>query len=253
MRHLGTAVVLALVAAAFVVLLGLGLWQLDRNQQKKDLTRDRGVALAAPPLAAGAAAAGHEGNEWRRLALAGEWDYARAQIVANRTRFGLRGEEVHVPLLPPGGGPAILVNRGWYPLAERERVLAGLATNEPAEGLILAPFGAVGRRTADGAWTRFDLDAIAAELPYALAPIRVLAGELVESPPLLLPEELPVTGFEGFRNTTPHIEYALTWFGIAAVLVATAGVRIWQRRHGEEAATRSPTLERSAHDGHEAA
>lgn len=253
MRGLGTLAVLALVAAAFVVLLGLGLWQLDRNQQKRDFTSESEAAIAAPPLAADAAAAGDEGNAWRRLALEGEWDYERAQIVANRTRFGLRGEEVHVPLLPPGGGPAILVNRGWYPRELREQVLAELATNEPAEGLILAPFGTAGRRTADGTWTRFDLDAIAAELPYALAPIRVLAGELVESQPRRMPEELPVTGFESFRNTTPHIEYALSWFGLAAALVATAGVRIWQRRHGEEAGTRAPVLERSAHDGHEAA
>ena len=253
MRRLQMPLVLALVAAAFVVLIGLGVWQLARNEQKKELTRERDAAIAAAPLPADAASALDRGAfDFRRLSLDGEWDYERAQIIANRTRFGLRGEEVYVPLLPPGGGPAILVNRGWYPLGEREQVLARLEASEHPEGLILVPGGARASLTADGAWTRFHLDSIAAELPYSVVPFHVLAGELVEKPPRRLPGELPVTGYEGYRNTTPHVEYALTWFGLAAALVATAAVRIWQRSRGTETAPRLRTSDRSS-DGHEAA
>ncbi|MYA19233.1 MAG: SURF1 family protein [Chloroflexi bacterium] len=237
MRRLQTPALLALVVAALVVLVGLGSWQLVRNEWKQGLVRDRNAALAASPLAAAEAARlDAEATEYRRVALEGEWDYGRAQIVANRTRFGLRGEDVYVPLLPAGGAPALLVRRGWYPAAERDRVLAGLEANEPPEGLALLPSSTDSRRNEDGAWTRFGFESIAVALPYPVAPLYVVAGERVEQPPRQVPEELPLTGYEGYRNTTPHIEYALTWYGLAVVLAVTAGVRIRQQRRGREAA-----------------
>ena len=63
----------------------------------------------------------------------------------------------------------------------------------------------------------------------------MIAGERVEQQPRQAPDELPVTGYDGYRNTTPHIEYALTWFGLAAVLAVTTGVRIRQQRRSREA------------------
>ena len=238
MRRLQTPAVLVLVAAALVVLTALGAWQLTRNEWKQQLIRDRDAAIAAPPIAAAEATTlDGESIEYRRVALDGEWDYGRTQIVANRTRFGLRGEDVYVPLLTGGGTPALLVHRGWYPAAERERVLAGLEANAPPEGLALRASNAMTNRNAEGAWTRFGLDSIAGALPYPVAPLYVIAGERVEQQPRQAPDELPVTGYEGYRNTTPHIEYALTWFGLAAVLAVTTGVRIRQQRRGREAAS----------------
>ena len=247
MRRPGTPAVLALVAAALAVLAALGVWQLARHGYKQRLAEERAAALAAAPLAAGEAAraasdggGGADAVAWRRVALDGEWDYARAQIVANRTRFGLRGEEVYVPLRPADGAPALLVRRGWYPAEERGAVLAGLAASEPAEGLALPSGGAVAGRGADGAWIRFGPASIAAALPYAVAPVHVAAGGLADPPPRRLPDERPVTGYARWRNTTPHVEYALTWFGLAAALAATAGARMRRGRAGRGAAPGPP-------------
>lgn len=247
MRRLQTPALLVLIVAALVVLSGLGTWQLARNGWKQALIEDRDAAIAAPPLhAAEAAVRDGEGGEYRRVALEGEWDYGRAQIVANRTRFGLRGEDVYVPLLPAEGAPALLVHRGWYPASERDRVLAGLEANAPPEGLALRASNTDSRRNEDGAWTRFALDSIAGTLPYPVAPLYVIAGERVAQQPRRVPDRLPVTGYEGYRNTTPHIEYALTWYGLAVVLAVTAGVRIRQQRRGRDAA---PAGEGNAADG----
>ncbi len=236
MRRLQTPALLVIIVAALVVLVGLGTWQLARNEWKQGLVKDRDAAIAAPPLAAAEAAAlDSQAVEYRRVALEGEWDYGRAQIVANRTRFGLRGEDVYVPLLTGEGAPALLVLRGWYPAAERDRVLAGLEANAPPEGLALRASSTDSRRNADGEWTRFGLDSIAGALPYPVARLYVLAGERVERQPRLVPEELPVTGYEGYRNTTPHIEYALTWYGLAVVLAVTVAVRIRQQHRSREA------------------
>lgn len=236
MRRFQNPAVLVLVLAALVVLAGLGTWQLARNEWKQGLVEDRDAAIAAPPLAAAEAARlDGEAIEYRRIALEGEWDYRSAQIVANRTRFGLRGEDVYVPLLTGESTPALLVHRGWYPAAERDRVLAGLEANAPPEGLVLRASSTDSRRNADGDWTRFSIDAIGGALPYPVAPLYVISGARVEQQPRRVPDELPVTGYEGYRNTTPHIEYALTWYGLAVVLAVTAGVRIRQQRRGREA------------------
>ena len=243
-----TAVLLAFVALGVVVLGGLGAWQLARHNHKQDLTRERDARIAAPPLAT-AAAATLEGDalDYRRVRLDGAWDYERLQIIANRLRFGLRGEEVVVPLLPAGGGPAILVSRGWYPADERAAVLARLPEGDAGlEGLARVGSGLRATRAGDGAWTRFDVASIAKRLPYAVAPWRVTAGALLDASPRSPPAERPVTGYEGYANTTPHVEYALTWFGLAVALVVTAALRL--ARGG-----RATETERRPDDGHEAA
>ena len=235
-----TLLLLALAAAGAVVLSGLGAWQLMRNDYKHDLTRELDARGAAAPLTPVEAASMPDADlDYRRLALAGEWDYDRLQVIANRMRFGQRGEEVVVPLRPAGGGPAVLVNRGWYPVAEREAVLAMLADeDEGLDGLIRVGRSLRATQGPDESWTRFDVASIAGLLPYDVVPWRATAGELVEQLPRSAPPERPVTLYEGYTNTTPHMEYALTWFGLAAAMLVTASVRVW--RGGGESRPEEP-------------
>lgn len=225
-----TVVLLALAVAGAIVLSGLGSWQLMRNDYKHDLSAELAARIAATPITpAEAVAMPGDEIDYRRLALDGEWDYDRLQVIANRTRYGQRGEEVVVPLRPAGGGPAVLVNRGWYPAAEREAVLAVLAgDDEGLDGLIRVGRSLRATQGPDGSWTRFDVASIAELLPYEVVTWRATAGTLVEHLPRSAPPERPVTLFEGYENTTPHMEYALTWFGLAAAMLVTAGVRVWR-------------------------
>ena len=204
-----TPLVVVLVVAALVVLVGLGSWQLARYQYKQDLTDERAASIAETPISAiDASALAEDELEYRRLALEGEWDYERLQVIANVLRFGARGEEVVVPLVPAGGGPAVLVNRGWYPVDERDQVLSGLASGDAnLEGLVLTGGGPRASQTAEGAWTRFDVASMGAVLPYPVEPWRVIAGELVEEWPRQAPDARPVTGFEGLyeRDAAPRL------------------------------------------------
>ena len=240
-----TAVLLALAVTGAIVLSALGTWQLMRNGYKHDLTAERAARVAAAPLTpADAASMPHDDLDYRRLAFVGEWDYERLQVIANRTRYGRRGEEIVVPLLPAGGGPAVLVNRGWYPVAEREAVLAILADeDEGLDGLIRVGRSLRATQGPDGLWTRFDIASIAVLLPYEVVPWRATAGELVERLPRSAPPERPVTLYEGYTNTTPHIEYALTWFGLAAAMLVTAGVRARRGGGASRPAPDGPTHE----------
>lgn len=232
----------ALLVAAFTVLVALGTWQLSRHREKQEIETTFDARTAADPLdIAAARALPPEQLEFRRVRLTGRWDHARTMTVTNRIRFGVRGEEVVIPLLVEGG-PAVLVNRGWYPLTRREPVLAALAAEERGvvDGLArYLPSGSA-RRAAAGAWTRVHVASMAESLPYPVEPWSVVAGDRIEGNPLAPPEGLPVTGWLSYENTIPHLGYALTWWGIAAALVVTSALRLGLRRNREQPSVDPP-------------
>jgi len=227
--RLPTPILLALLVAAFAVLIGLGVWQLQRNEWKQGLVEASHARTEAAPLDI-TDATGHAPDEieFRRVRLHGSWLLDDALILANRARYSVRGEEIVVPVALEGGGPAVLVNVGWIPDGAREDVLRELAAADDAgviEGLAVDATGREGNVIPSGSWSHLDTAAMGEALGYELAPWFVLGGSERTSAPSPS-EPLPVAGWRRYENTTPHIEYALTWFGIAAALGASAFFRL---------------------------
>lgn len=237
-------VTLALLGLAVLVLLALGTWQVMRQRDANAATSERNASVAALPL------------EWRadppltteevdfhRLRVSGRWDNGRTMALANVVRYDTRGEEAVTPFLPDDGGPAILVNRGWYPIAERDRILTQLAGEERAtveglaraalkpEGASLIVTGSASGRTPDGSWAWFDIPTMSQDLPYAVVPWRLVQG--VRDPgDRQPPPTLPIQLWGTEVSDQPHTEYAITWFSLAAALVVIAGLRLRAERHG---------------------
>lgn len=242
--RLPVPLLLTILAMAVAVLLGLGTWQVQRSFAKDALVRERATRLAAPPVE-GIEAGGREPSNlaWRRVQLTGTWDHSHSLVLANRVRYGVKGEELVTPLLPDGGGPGVLVNRGWYPDAERARVRAALDAQARAEveGLAVDGSGRTARQTAQGTWTGLAPASVAAAEGIALQPWFVLQGVPAADGTLGPGVSLPVQRYRPFANTTPHIEYALTWYGIAAVLVGIAFARfVIAPRRARRSATPGP-------------
>lgn len=227
--RLPTPALLALLALAVAVLLGLGTWQVQRYTWKQGVIEDRAARLAAPPLEAPAVLESSTDDvEWHRVHLRGTWDHPRSMVLANRIRYGLRGEELVTPLLTDGGRTAILVNRGWYPESERTRARAALDAEATAdvEGLAFDASGRSARQTAQGTWTALDPASMGESAGMRFLPWAVLQGTATTDD--LRPPEggaLPAQRYRPYENTTPHVQYAITWYGIAAVLVAVAVAR----------------------------
>lgn len=239
--RLPAPVLLGLLVAVIALLLSLGTWQLQRNDWKNNLVEARNERTDAAPLAfEDARTLDLDALDYHRLADEGDWDHDRSFILANRARFQTKGEELVTPLLLAPDGPAVLVNRGWYPDGERAAVQADLeAWPNTVTGLI-SVHTASARVTAAGTWTGIDPTAMGAELPYEVLPWIVIEGDRVES--TANPDgELPVQRYAAFANTTPHMEYALTWFSLAVALIAVAAIRF--RPKSSRTRSRAPSFE----------
>lgn len=216
-----------LLIAAVAVLVGLGTWQLQRNEWRNNLVAERNARLDDGHLAADRIRSMPvEDVDFRLIEATGSWDNDHTMRIANRVRYHSRGEEIVTPLLIEPGGPAVLVLRGWAPKELVDDVLADLSTEAAGRiaGLVRYHEGLDARQTPQGTWTGMAPDDMAATLPYEVLPWFIIEGDLIDpnAPP---PEELPTQGFLPYESHVPHLEYAFTWFGIAAVLVGVAVIR----------------------------
>jgi surfeit locus 1 family protein len=227
--------IVGLLVAAVAVLCALGTWQVTRLQQAREAKAHREERIAEPPLEWHGELALAAGDvDYRRVRVSGAWDHARTTLIANRVLFDVLGREAVTPLLPDSGGPAILVNRGWFPDSRRDAVLAGLSAERTAtvEGLARVRDDLqAGRRLPSGEWTRLDPVVMARELPYPVVDWQLVEGrrETAEDA-RFAPTSFPVQRYAVGGQEPPHLDYALTWFGLAAALIATAVIRLRPRR-----------------------
>lgn len=209
-----------LVLAAEAVLVGLGLWQWQRYGAKQELQASFVARTSSAPLTVTQLDALPEPErDFQLVQLTGRWDTERLFRVSNRYRSSFQGEEAVVPLVLDDGR-AVLVNRGWYPIEERDRVLAQLRAEVRAEvhGLSRRRPDLSGGPLANGTWSRFDAPSMAATLPYPSAGWVLIEGDMVRGEELGVSRQLPVTGWVPLQSEVPHFEYAMTWWGMALVL-----------------------------------
>ncbi len=212
----------ALIVLAVAVLVGLGVWQLQRNQWKQDLVAQYDARTEAPPLTIrDATGLDPEELDYRHVTLEGQYPAGEVMLLANRIRAATRGQELIVPLQPADGGPLVLVNYGWVPDGWWDSTAIQWPTT-PIEGLARSIEGRDARQTDAGTWTGVSAEAMGAALGQPVAEWYVVAGTEREPEAGTGGQAPPIQGWVRFVNTTPHVEYALTWFGLAAALVAVA-------------------------------
>jgi surfeit locus 1 family protein len=223
MRRRPWAVLLAGAAAALVCI-RLGFWQLDRLAQRRATNARVAVRLAQPALAAESivAAARHPAAlDYRRARLSGRFDFSRQVIVVARPLGGRPGVHVVTPLRL-ADGTAILVERGWAPAPDgRTADLAALIEPEEAacDGVLLLPRGpgSAGAETWPLKVRAVDPALLAPRFPYGVLPVVLRRADSPAG--ALRPVPLPE------RTEGPHLSYAVQWFAFAAIaLVGSAAL-----------------------------
>lgn len=234
LRGLVRPAVATLVALA--ILIGLGVWQLERLAWKEGLIAAINDGLGRPP-----APLEQPPDAWRELA---DKEYRPVSVVGRfrhgdeRRLFATEGSEtgwhVYTPLETEGGN-LVLVNRGFVPdrLRNPATRAAGQVEGEvTVKGLVRQP-GVKGwfdpePDTARNAFYWRDLAGMAAPLGEQdrarLLPFFVDAAAEPANP-----GGWPKGGVTRLDIPNRHLEYALTWFGLAGALVAVFAAFAWTR------------------------
>ena len=227
MRELLVPSLLAL--AGLLVLLGLGTWQMQRLAFKQDLSHRIKARLDAPPVPLQTALALYRRNpeeaEYLRLKLKG-----RFLNSGEIHLYGLRAKKPGWLIITPfrtEEGPLVFVNRGFVPrhLKEREKRKDGLVEGlTEVTGLLRAPTAGKGafapaNRPRQNRWFSVDLPAMAAQVP-GLAPDKAdLVPFIVDAEAQPGQKSWPRGGATRIKFENRHLEYALTWYGLAAALL----------------------------------
>jgi len=201
------------------ILMGLGVWQLQRLTWKEALIATVNGHMAAAPVTLNQALAmSADDAQYRKVALDGHFDNSREAYVFST---GAGGDPVYHVLTPfiTGDGRTLMVDRGEIPqskLSPRSR--AAVEGETRLVGVWRVPDGP-GPFTPKPdpekhIWYARDLSGIAAADGVKLA-----APVVIEADSTPNPGGFPVGGQTVVDFPNNHLQYAITWFGLAAGLI----------------------------------
>lgn len=206
------------------ILLALGMWQLDRSEQKRVFLQLQEQASTTEVLHLSTAIENNAAElRYRNVEVAGRYDVEHQFLIDNQISGGKAGYFVLTPLVLAGESKAVLVNRGWIPLNhdrsavpdlkinKLEAIITGRINNFPGVGIKLA-----GAEIPTESWPSVvqvvDSNILAKKLGYSLFQFQVE-----------LAKELP-DGFKREWQTSTimppeqHTAYAVQWFALALTL-----------------------------------
>lgn len=218
-----------LVIAAVIVMIRLGLWQLDRLDQRRAFNArvEEQLAQSALEISEENLRADLYNMEYREAIVLGEYDHDRQVVLRNQDWQGRLGVHLLTPLIVQGSDRAIMVNRGWIPYEDFE---AGKLSQFDENGLV--EVNGVIRRSqtkpriggradqipAEGepplqAWNWINVGGIAGQLPYELLPV------YLQGSPEPSRNQMPYrTQLELDLSEGSHLGYAFQWFTFALIL-----------------------------------
>lgn len=208
----------------FPVLIGLGLWQLNRAEAKRILIaiqqqgeNSLGVTLSGP------VAGDWQAILYKNAEAKGRYDVKHQFLLDNQVYRGKAGYFVLTPFTIEGTDMNVLVNRGWLPLgATREDIpdismvdspvkISGRINRFPRVGLTLAG-ATIPTKTWPALIQVVDADVVSRQLGYKILPFQI---------------ELDKSAANGFvrewreNSVMPpekHVAYAVQWFLLAITL-----------------------------------
>jgi surfeit locus 1 family protein len=226
MFHRKWLIATLLVLAGTALCIRLGIWQLDRLEQRRAFNAQVQSAQAQPVLDLNQEQPENIAEmEWRAVEVSGEYDFENQVAVRNQYYGSEYGYHLLTPLL--FDGQAVFVDRGWIP-AEGNPAPADWRKYDESGTVSLSgqirlgqakpAFGGVADALpADGArldiWNNADLARIRTQIPYPILPVYIQpkTDPNDTEPPIPFQPEVELT--EG-----PHFGYALQWFTFATIL-----------------------------------
>lgn len=205
-----------------LILLGLGIWQVQRLQWKEGLIAQRDAAVAAAPIAPPQTLDAARAAQFRHVAADGVFQNGKEMFLAAASDEGQSGYQVLTPLAMTDGR-VLFVNRGFISLELKDK--AKRAAGEPegkmhVVGLLRVPpaakpsFFLPDNRPDLNLWFWIDLPAMAKAAGIAdPVPFYVDADKTPN------PGGWPKGGVTRLDLPNDHLQYAITWFSLAVALI----------------------------------
>jgi hypothetical protein len=219
------------VAALIFLMFNLGLWQLNRLDEKKNFNSVLREHTSAPVRTLAQAVPSKwnkETDEWIRVSITGTYNSSKAVTVINRSQDGSAGYDSTVPFTSIDNR-TILVNRGFVPLAmpiptiptEHLKIVGYLRASQSRS--VLGPIDSTA--TGNTEFQRFDVQLISAYVGGTVEPMFLQLLEESPKPKSQWPAKVPLP----LIDEGPHLSYAFQWFFFCLVAL-TAWVVVVRRK-----------------------
>ena len=208
-------------------MIGLGLWQLSRADEKIALQAFADQALQATPVAVHELPEQSDTRGFIRVSLRGSFESERQFLWDNRIANGRAGFEVITPFrLADAERKLVLVNRGWIAPGASRAQLPDVSFKAAAEsrvvGLLTRPSIGFSRGDAvnleSDEWPRllqhFDYEQIASVLAEPIVAGVVQSIDMVEPGLVLYKDNWQAVA----SGPSRHYGYAFQWFAMFAAL-----------------------------------
>lgn len=220
MRKLIAPVLFGLIGAA--ILIGLGVWQVQRLDWKEGVLAEIEAKIAADPVAL-PAAPDPQAHKYLPVQVTGRFGNGALRVLVSRKRVGA-GHLIISPFTTQAGR-TILVDRGFLKLDDA-------LTDPPADTITITGnlhwpddrnSSTPENDVAGNTWFARDIAQMAEVL--GTEPLLLTTREVSQPDGALTP--LPVDT-SGIPND--HLQYAVTWFSLAAIWLVMTGYYIHRSR-----------------------
>jgi len=219
-------------AGAFIVLLGLGTWQVERLQWKERLIAARNAAVTAPAVDVPRSAEVAHRMDYRHVQASGTFLNDHELYLGATSAAGRAGYHV-ITAFRLEDAAIVLVDRGFVPAEKRapeSRTAGEISGVTTINGLLRLPhdrkpYWFLPENSAErNYWFYVD--------PPAMAKAAHLDGVLpfyIDADAAPNPGGLPVGGQTRLDLPNDHLQYAITWYALAAGLLGVYLVFIRRR------------------------
>jgi surfeit locus 1 family protein len=223
---------------AVPICIRLGVWQLERLQERRARNAVVKERMSALPVHLEDQTPNLETLEYHRVVLEGRFDPEHEILLQNRSYQEQSGFHLVTPMLPDGRTQAVLIDRGWIPadhVSAEERARYHVAGKVAVEGILRSsrpeprwsfladpipePGGSLILR-----WRVLNIERIEKQMPYRLLPFFI-----EQDAPLNVTQPQPVPDPDIDLSDGPHLSYAIQWFAFAAIGLFGGGAWLYRR------------------------